>query len=142
MAEKTYSLEFEGYWRYENRSGVPSKSGVYCVYEGTYDASDRLVSVNKLIYIGESGNVRERISNHEKEKDWRKHVGTGNELLFSFAPVSPKEDRERCEAALIFKHKPPENTEYNNSFPFDKTHMKLSGATALLWENFTVLRTE
>lgn len=141
MAEKTYSLTFDGYWRDENRSGVPNKSGVYCVYECTYDANNKSVSVKKLIYIGESGNVRDRISNHEKEKDWLRHVRAGNQLCFSFAPIFPEEDRERCEAALIFKHKPPENTEYIETFPFDKTHMKLSGATALLCENFTVVRT-
>jgi hypothetical protein len=42
---------------------------------------------------------------------------------------------------MIFKHKPLENTEYVNDFPFDQTTMNLSGKTALLHTSFTVYRT-
>jgi len=140
MAEQTFTLEFDGYWRDQNKGGVPAQSGVYCVYECSYDAQKKTVSLKKLIYIGEAANVHDRIGNHEKRSDWLKHVRQGNELCFSFAPVGSS-DRDRCEAALIFKHQPPENTEYVNSFPFDKTHMRLSGKTALLTTSYTVVRT-
>ena len=39
MSEKTFSLNFDGYWRAENVRGIPSKSGVYCVYECTHNVS-------------------------------------------------------------------------------------------------------
>lgn len=71
---------------------------------------------------------------------WEKHLNSSEELCYSFGAVASS-SRERCEAAMIFKHKPPENTEYVDSFPFDKTTMKLSGTTAKLSTNFTVDKT-
>ncbi len=140
MAEKTISIEFGGYWRDENKGSVPAQSGIYCVYECTHNVKEKTVSIHKLIYIGEADNVRSRIDGHKKRPDWLKHVRRGNELCFSFGGVTGT-DRERGEAAMIFKHKPPENTEYVDSFPFDKTTMSLSGKTALLATTFTVTRT-
>lgn len=139
MAEKTISVEFDGYWRDENKGGLPANSGVYCVYECTHNVKKKNVTIHKLIYIGESANVKDRVANHEKYGDWLKHVKKGNELCFSFGGVGST-DRNRAEAAMIFKHKPPENEEYKNSFPFDKTTMSLSGKTAELTTNFTVDR--
>lgn len=140
MAEQTFKIEFDGYWRDQNKGGIPSQSGIYCVYECTHNTQEKTVSLNKLIYIGEADNVHDRIANHEKYNDWKKHVRTGNELCFSFGSVSAT-SRVRCEAAMIFKHKPPENTEYKDSFPFDRTTMNLSGKIALLTAAFTLNRT-
>jgi len=141
MAEKTIAVEFDGYWRDENKGGLPAKSGVYCVYECTLNVmeKEKTVNIHKLIYIGEAEDVNSRVANHEKYKDWLKHVRGGHELCFSFGGVGST-DRNRAEAAMIFKHKPPENEEYKNSFPFDKTTMSLSGKTAELTTNFTVDR--
>jgi len=141
MAAQTFDIEFEGYWRDTNRSGVPAKSGIYCVYEGKYDKSANTVSLLTLIYIGEADDVASRIAGHEKRKDWLKRVRSGNELCYSFGAI-PATNRVRSEAAMIFKHKPPENTEYKHTFPFDRTTMTLSGKTALLTKQFTVDRTE
>jgi len=141
MAAKTISIEFDGYWRDEDKGDLPAKSGVYCVYECTYNKTKKEVSLKKLIYIGESGNVHDRVANHEKREEWLKYVGQGNELCFSFGGVG-SDDRDRAEAAMIFEHKPPVNDEYKNFFPFDKTTMSLSGKTALLNTSFTVDRTE
>jgi hypothetical protein len=49
--------------------------------------------------------------------------------------------RARCEAALIFAHRPPGNTEYKTAFPFDRTTIKLSGKIDLLNPAFAVNRT-
>jgi hypothetical protein len=140
MAEKTISIEFDGYWRDQHKSGLPAKSGVYCVYECTYKEDSDTVSIYELIYIGEAANVRDRVTDHEKRPDWLAHVRQGNELCFSFGGVGST-DRERAEAALILEHKPPENDEYVDSFPFDKTTISLSGKTALLNTYFTVYPT-
>ena len=110
MAEKTITVEFDGYWRDENKGGLPAKAGVYCVYECTYSVGDKTVSIHKLIYIGEAEDVKDRVANHEKHEDWLEHVRRGNELCFSFGGVG-KTDRDRAEAAMIYKHKPPENDE-------------------------------
>jgi len=141
MSAKTISIKFKGYWRDKDKSGVPAQSGVYCVYECKYNKNNDSVSLLKLIYIGEADNVQERIANHEKYQDWLKHVRFGNELCFSFGPILST-DRERAEAAMIFKHKPPENEEYKYSFPFEQTTISLSGEIALLKIYFTVERTE
>jgi len=139
MAAQTYSIEFDGYWREENKEGVPKKSGIYCVYSCVHNKDKKNISIKKLIYIGESKNVNSRIDGHEKLPDWKKHLNLGEELCYNFGPVSLS-SRARCEAAMIFKHKPPENIEYVNSFPFDQTTMRLSGKTAKLTINFTVYR--
>jgi len=140
MAEKTITIEFDGYWRDKNKDSLPAKSGIYCVYECTHNVQEKTVSIHKLIYIGEAENVNSRVANHEKYGDWIKHVGKGNELCFSFGGVGST-DRSRAEAAMIFKHKPPENDEYVYSFPFDSTTISLSGKTALLNTHFKVNRT-
>ena len=140
MAAQTYSIEFDGYWREKNKGSVPSKSGIYCVYSCVHNVAEKNITIKKLVYIGESENVNQRIDGHEKLPDWKKHLNSGELLCYSFGGVSSA-NRDRCEAAMIFKHKPPENTEYVNSFPFDKTTMNLSGKTAKLTANFTVNRT-
>lgn len=139
MAEQTYSIEFDGYWGEKSISGIPEKSGIYCVYESTPPNSEKKITISKLIYIGESSNVNDRIKNHEKCDYWKKQLSSDKVLYFSFAPVDSY-SRNRIEAALIFKHKPSVNTEYVECFPFDKTTIKLSGKTTKLNTEFTVPR--
>jgi len=141
MAPKSYSLAFDGYWREPNISGIPDKSGVYCVYACTHNVTENTVSIRLLIYIGEAENANERIATHEKGPDWREHPRQGEELCFSFAPFGNL-DRQRVEAALIFHHKPPENEEYRDSFSYDQTTISTSGRNALLSPMFTVQCTE
>ena len=145
MAAKIIKIKFQGYWRDEYKSEVPAMSGVYCVYECKYNKTKDTISpfklIYKLIYIGESDNVQERIANHERYQAWLKYVRYGNELCFSFGPVVSA-DRERAEAAMIFKHKPPENDEYVDSFPFNRTTMFLSGKIRFLKIWFMLNRTQ
>lgn len=134
----TISLTFDGYWRDGSHGGIPATSGVYCVYTCAYNALQQTVSLRKLVYIGESANVRDRIAFHERWPDWRRQRGLGEEVCFSFAPIVV--ERQRAEAALIFEHKPPLNFEFRNEFPFDMTTMQLAGSIALLHSYFTVYR--
>ena len=140
MAEKAFNLTFDGYWRDEKKSSIPAESGVYCVYRCTYDKGAKTVSLKELIYIGEADDVCDRIGKHERYEDWKFHLNAGEQLCFSFAPVVAGV-RVRCEAAMIFRHKPPENTEYRDEFPFDKTAISLSGKIGLLADKFTVAKT-
>lgn len=139
MASQSFNIEIDGYWRDKNKAGVPNYSGVYFVYEASYNKTNNNVTLHKLIYIGEAKNVRDRIADHEKYLDWLKHVRVGCELCYSSGSVE-SQYRERVEAAYIFEHKPPENTEYKNYFPFDTTTIKSTGQTALLNTHFTVYR--
>lgn len=138
--DKTINLDFQGYWREINQGGIPNNSGIYLVYRCTYDQNDKTVTLNNLIYIGESEKVRERIENHEKKPMWQKKLQQGEQLCFSFAPVVDS-DRKRTEAALIFKHKPECNEEYTNDFPFDTTTVNSSGRCHSIIASFTVNRT-
>jgi hypothetical protein len=135
-----FRIEFEGYWQDKNKSGVPPKSGLFCVYECGYNEQKKTVSIKQLIYIGEADNARERIANHEKYDRWLQHIGPGNTLCFSFGAVI-NINRNRCKAAMIYVHKPPANIEQNDFFPFDPTNLYLSGNIALLTQNFEVNRT-
>jgi len=137
---KTITLEFEGYWREEDKGDIPSKSGIYLVYVCTYNESTDKVTLNKLVYIGEAKDVCVRIGAHEKRPKWDKKVSKGSELCFSFAGVTSP-DRERAEAALVHYHKPPCNDEYVDSFPFEDTTVVSSGRCALLSEKVTVKKT-
>lgn len=139
MIAKTINLAFNGYWRDVNNAGIPNQSGVYLVYTCTYSPQAKKVTLHKLIYIGESKQVRDRIQGHEKRLKWNAHLSTGQELCFSFAPV-PSPDRQRAEAALIFYHKPPVNDEYKNSFPFDDTTVSSTGRCEFVTPLFTVRR--
>lgn len=140
MAQKTFNIEFNGYWREKDINGISSRSGVYCVYESAYNVNKDTVRIHRLIYIGEADDVNERIVDHEKWDKWKRYIRQGNELCFSFAYVESS-DRDRVEAALIFKHKSPVNDEYKDSFPFDKTRISSTGKTAFLSTHFTVGRT-
>lgn len=140
MATKNISLEFDGYWRETNKSGIPAESGIYCVYVCTHNKEETL-SIRRLIYIGESQDVNSRISNHEKLKDWGNYLKNGEIICYSLCKVGTI-DRERAEAALIFKHKPPVNTEYTDAFPFDTTTITLSGKHKFLDSSFTTTRKE
>lgn len=73
---KKINLDFDGYWREINKNSIPSKSGVYCVYSCVYNSSNKTVSIKKLLYIGESENVHDRIANHDRLEDWKKNYRT------------------------------------------------------------------
>jgi hypothetical protein len=135
------TLEFVGYWREPNVGGLRQKAGVYCVYACTFNEDQKpkpTVSISKLVYIGEGNDVRARVSGHELWPTWKKQLSPGEVICVSAAPVSPETTRHRAEAALIFKHKPPVNSEYKHSFPFDTATISASGTTAELTTSFSV----
>ena len=138
----TISLDYDGYWREPAVGGIPNQSGVYSVYACTHNAAANTVTIRKLLYIGESATVRDRIQQHlsgATGRSWKQHLLAGEVLCFAFAPISGA-TRKRAEAALIYKHKPPENTEYVYSFPakWSPTTVKTSGRNKLLSSHFTV----
>lgn len=137
---KTISLNFDGYWREVNKGGVPAKPGIYLVY--VCRKPNGTVKLNKLIYIGEAGDVQDRIADHEKWSEWRQYVPKGSEICFSFAGVT-NPDRERAEAALINYHSPPCNKDdkYFIYFPFEDTTVKSTGKCAKLSSPITVRKT-
>ena len=125
------TLSFEGYWSEAYKSGVPAQSGVYCVYSCIHNKEQKTGIIKKLLYIGESENARERIANHDRLDDWLKIVPIGQTLCYSFAPVNSI-DRERAEAALIFKTQPSYNTEHKKEFIYNDTKIITNGKNTFL----------
>jgi excinuclease UvrABC nuclease subunit len=142
MVAKSYALEFNGYWLEKNISGMPAKSGIYGVYACTHDAGQNTVALNRLLYIGEAADVQGRVANHDRWSGWKRQLKLGEVLCLNAALIAPEAARQRAEAAMIFKHKPPCNTEYVDNFPFDTTAITTSGKNALMHASFTVTRTE
>lgn len=140
MVAKSYSLDFNGYWREPNIDGLPAKSGVYGVYACTYNSSERTVALKRLIYIGESENIKSRVATHEKWPMWKRQLRAGEQICFNAALISPASDRERSEAAMINRHKPACNVEYVDEFPYDTTTITTKGRNALMERYFTVHR--
>ena len=138
MPAKTYPpLKFKGY---REAKGLSYSAGIYCVYACTYNQRGNTVSVSirKLLYIGEAEDIHMRVKKHERREDWEKKLKHNEDLCFSYALKSNDEDRERIEAALINKHKPPCNDEFTENFPYDKTTIKITGKISKLQLNFTV----
>ena len=137
MAEKTFNQEFEGYWRAVNVGGLPKVSGIYTVQSCIHNKKEGTVSLKKLIYIGEAEDIQNRILNHERWKEWEKHLKINEELCFNITRIESAY-RERVEAALINSNQPPLNNEYKYSFPFDETHVNSSERYSLLKQRITV----
>lgn len=137
MTEQTFYINFEGYWREPNIDGIPAQSGVYCVYECTHNVDEHTITIHRLLYIGEAVDANDRVKSHENWDEWRHLVNKGNMLCFSFTAVEPTY-RDRVEAALVFRHRPPLNREYRDSFPFDKTTITTSGRNQKLHKKFTL----
>ena len=142
---KTIKLQFDGYWLEEAKSGIPKESGVYCVYSCKHNLSMEekrrsargTVTIDRLLYIGESADVRSRIANHDRLDDWMDSLIKGQTLCYSFASVAPAE-RERAEAALIFEMQPPFNSEHTKEFIYNDTEIETEGKNVLLEKSFIV----
>ena len=138
IAVHDYTLEFRGYWLDRNKSELPAESGIYCVYAATYNQTKDMVSLEKLLYIGEAVNVRTRHADHEGLPSWERKLGAGQILCYSFAPLA-KRSLMICEAALIYKNQPICNDLGKDSFLHEATHVVSRGRNALLETDFTVL---
>ena len=125
---KTIKLEFVGY--YQDNLTNKNYSGIYLVYRGIDEGET--CEINKLIYIGESEDISKRISGHNKWDEWKKQLQDGEKLYFSYAKAD-KEDRQRAEAALIYKYKPVCNIEFTKKFDdFADTKVEMSGKCKFL----------
>ena len=75
----TITLDFAGYWL--KTTGLPAAAGTYCVYT-CVDKHETTVSIDKLVYIGESGDMRDRVTNHNLLDEWKKKLTAGQVLCF------------------------------------------------------------
>lgn len=135
-----YILNFDGYYIEHNKSSLPKRAGIYCVYKCKYNKKENAVSDLFLLYIGESENINERHNEnkHEHYDDFCSYLSDGEILCYSYALVSDDDERMQCEAALIYKMQPPINTQNKDDFLYEKTHIKTSGSNSGLSKDFIV----
>ena len=144
---ETWGPFYKGYWTfgdfYEHQQGIaiPHGPGVYTVYACQRDVSG--IRYVRLIYLGETGTLRTRIHEHvEDQKRWERHLEPWEELCFAAAEFNTTGTvRKWIEAALINRHKPPENKEHVNSFDYPDVKIVTAGANQCLCESFTVHNT-
>ena len=146
MSTDTFNLVYDGYWQVNPGDAqqipedVPREPGVYSVYLSRFFPEQEGYLIMALLYIGEAENVWERVRSHGGQLDWERHLASGDELCFNFAPVSDRDDRERIEAALIHAHRPLDNTEHTKDFRFPDTTITTEGINEFLDRPFTVQR--
>jgi hypothetical protein len=80
--------------------------------------------------------------NHNNWWEWRGKLQRQQALFFNVALIAGENDRRRAEAAMIFANKPPCNTEYRDSFPFDTTEILVTGKSDLMKAKVIAYRTE
>lgn len=83
-------------------------------FEGPYDFANAnfnevarvyaIVDQNKLIYVGITDNLKERMANHHKEDCWRRNITTTN-CLYALR-VDNEKDRQIIEQSIINTYNP------------------------------------
>ena len=126
-----YNLEFVGYWPVPSSSKVDFWGGIYCIY-AVKDKDPR------LLYVGEAEEIEASIANHKDCQKWEKEAD-GQDLYFSAAHLNPDTGRQRAQAALVYRHRPPCNLEVPEHFKYD-VKLLTSGANACL-DPYFIIRT-
>ncbi|MCB2200856.1 GIY-YIG nuclease family protein [bacterium] len=126
MAEKTFSLEFNGWWREGKSGNMPTTAGVYGFHACVYDEQAKTVDLKRLLYIGQAEDLTSRIGGHDGWNDFKSALKSGEVLCVNVAKVATA-DLDRVEAALVYINQPPKNGTLKTSFAHDTTTIQLSG---------------
>ena len=123
MAIISATLNWDGVWEIKEDnipSNIPDEEGIYMILCGKRSSEpDKWdTSSYKLLYIGESDEVRSRIVGHEKWSLWRRNC-RGDHLLFKVAKCNlGTTKRQKVECCLINNTKPTCNDECKDDFPY------------------------
>ena len=90
-------------YRFEIRHSHKEEAGIYLVY-----GFDEYNNADRIRYVGESDNIKNRMSGHEKEECWKKYH---NEIEIYVHLESNEEKRLKIEEKIIDELKPPCNKE-------------------------------
>lgn len=110
---------------------MPNYSGIYFVYESKYNALEKTIKPNKILYIGAAQDIREELSHTKKFDLWKSNLKAGSELCFATANVS-KEIIYRVHAAYLVEHKPICNHFTEFIFEHDFTTLITLGKVGLI----------
>ena len=120
---------FDDYWSLDSRS-IPNVFGIYFIFSAPVSCVEP--EVFNLLYIGSSGNCRDRLHKHgsNSENDCLRTILTSHKNLFCCNVAEyADEQMERVEAALIFNLSalgildPTYNNDYMRKFPFGPTEV-------------------
>lgn len=128
---RQYKLYFEGSILDDDRSNLPTYSGIYLVYRGLLTPDKKSLICSDIIYIGQAEDIRRRLSVHNKRTDFLNSLKEGEVLFYSYAKVE-QENLDRIENALIYKFKPTLNDNGKDHFPYPSTIIDSDGQCALL----------
>ncbi len=135
---KVFNLNFKGYWRDCNKKGIPNISGIYIVYNCTYNSEKDTVTLNEIVYIGQAENVNERISFHDKRGLFIKTCSGEGNLCYAIAEVD-KDDLDLVENALVYAQQPPLNDRLKDKFNYPMAEFHIEGRCALMkHKDFTI----
>jgi len=124
-------VELEGFWREDYLEFIPEISGIYVVYESYFDEEEDFLDFHRIIYIGESNNLKNNLLNHPDLNTWRAGLKVKNELSFAYTACDEK-DRERIKSAYVNQHKPSFNHASEFEFPFQRTVIISRGNLGLI----------
>lgn len=128
---------------------MPEEKGIYFVYRCKAKVGDdgKIILdkngkpkkyLDKLLYVGESGDVRRRMKDHNRDDDVRTNdIPAEEALYYTFAPFKGTDDeRIRVESAIIYNHrgvlpKGVGNKKNTKTFPYDETTVVISGKYTL-----------
>ena len=109
MKKNKIHLDFSGYWTDADRRMMPNFPGVFCIYACFYDRATHKVRPRRVLYIGESVAVRDRLLDRADRARWLRQLAPGENLCYSYAPAIL--DRKRAQQILTSLHRPPANFE-------------------------------
>ena len=132
-------LDFKGYRLENGWDSLEDVSAIYCIYSCIYDKEDDVVRGLKLLYIGESEELKTRVTNadHKGIKKARKRLRDGETLCLSYVPVDGR-SRKRLENALIFEHQPICCEDDKYTYTHETVSIKTKGKSKGLHKEFTV----
>jgi hypothetical protein len=96
MSFEGWGYQFEG--AYTNPGEVPGQAGVYTVWCWENNKW-------KLLDVGQSENMRQRLINHDRVDCWEQNCG--GSIYFFVVAISSEEERRALEQTIRQQGKPP-----------------------------------
>jgi len=118
------TLDWKG--PYTNTDHIPDRAGLYMVLSGTQNEQGKWpTNLYKLLDIGESGELKTRLDNHNRANCWESNKTSGHTIVFKYAlmPTNTynQSDRLSVECCLQSKKTPPCGEECNKGYSRDDT---------------------
>ena len=95
------NYEFEG--PFVSKQMIRAEPGVYVILDGLS------LSRPKVIYVGQSMSLRNRVAHHEQESYWRQYAPLGFYYAVYYTHGLTEYQRRQIELQIIRKYNPPCN---------------------------------